>query len=121
VRVQFLNSGGPAFLRRLTPPVTIDVGTLAEQDGRMLEQLVRDARFFELPSQLPTSRGADDPIYRITIEDRGRQHTITLREPVAGPALKKLVAKLRELGTARGQYRSMSTRRGASRDIAADS
>jgi hypothetical protein len=97
VRVRFQNSEGLVFLSRAKPAVTIDAGTLAEADRRALEQLVQDARFFELPSRVPALRGATDATCHITIEDRGREHSVSVSHPVQGPALRKLVNRLREL------------------------
>jgi hypothetical protein len=42
-------------------------------------------------------RGAADTTCHITIEDRGRKHSVSVSDPVQGPALRKLVARLREL------------------------
>ena len=100
MRVRFQNSEGLVFLSRVVPPVTIGAGTLAEDDRRALEQLVKDARFFDLPATVPALRGAHQPGYHITIEDRGRQHSISVSDPVQGPALRRLINRLREIGAA---------------------
>ena len=100
MRVRFQNSEGLVFLSRVVPPVTIEAGTLAEDDRRSLEQLVKDARFFDLPATVPALRGAHQPGYHITIEDRGRQHSISVSDPVQGPALRRLIDRLREIGAA---------------------
>ena len=100
MRVRFQNSEGLVFLSRVVPPVTIEAGALAEDDRRSLEQLVRDARFFELPATVPSLRGAHQAGYRITIEDCGRQHSISVSDPVQGPALRRLIDRLREIGAA---------------------
>ncbi len=97
MRVRFQNSEGLVFLSRTKAPVMIDAGTLGEADRRALEQLVRDARFFDLPARVPALRGAADAICHITIEDRGREHSVSVSDPVQGPALRKLVDRLREL------------------------
>ena len=97
MRVRFQNSEGLVFLSRTKAPVMIDVGTLGEADRRALEQMVRDARFFDLPARVPPLRGAADVICHITIEDSGREHSVSVSDPVQGPALRKLVDRLREL------------------------
>ena len=94
MRVRFQNSEGLVFLSRVVPPVTIEAGTLAEDDRRSLEQLVKDARFFDLPARVPALRGAQNPGYHITIEDRGRQHSVSVSDPVQGPALRRLIDRL---------------------------
>ena len=96
MRVRFQNSEGLVFLSGPRPAVTIDAGMLGEADRRALEQLVKDARFFELPARVPSPRGAEDATCHITIEDRGRKHSISVSDPVQGPALRKLVDRLRE-------------------------
>jgi len=98
VRVQFQRHGEPTFLPRQTAPVTIDIGTLGEDERRTIEQLVNDARFFELPARLPTPRGASCAC-QITIEDRGRRHSIRVSDPVPGPALQRLINCLHSLAT----------------------
>jgi hypothetical protein len=52
---------------------------------------VSDARFFELPARLPAPRGAADRSCQITIEDRGRMHSVSVSDPVPGPALQRLI------------------------------
>jgi hypothetical protein len=96
MRVEFQTTGGLAFFSRLGSPVTIDLGTLSEEDRLRIQQLVRDARFFELPSRLPAPRGADDRTCHITIEHLGRQHTVSVNASFPGPALKELIKRLRE-------------------------
>jgi hypothetical protein len=91
VRVQFQSSNGLTFLSRGTAQVTIDACTLAEEDRRRLEQLVSDARFFDLPARLPAPRGASERSCQITIEDRGRLHSVSVSDPVPGPALQRLI------------------------------
>ena len=101
MRVRFQNSEGLVFLSRAKPPVTIDAGALAEGDRRALEQLVTEARFFDLPARIPTPKGAQDPTCHITIEAGGRQHSVSISGPVHGPALRRLIDRLRELGTSK--------------------
>ena len=100
MRVRFQKSAGLIFRDRQRPPVTIDAGTLAEADRRSLEQMVHEARFFDLPARIPSFRDARETTCQITIEDCGRQHSITVCDPVQGPALRRLIARLHELGTA---------------------
>jgi hypothetical protein len=101
VRVRFQNGEGQVFLPRAKPAVTIDAGTLGEADRQALEQLVTDARFFELPSRVPGPRGAENATSHITIEYRGREHSISVSHPVQGPALRRLIDRLRQLEVGR--------------------
>jgi hypothetical protein len=100
MRVEFQTTGGVTFFSRLGSPVTIDVCTLDEAERVRIRRLVQDARFFELPSRLPAPRGADDRTCHITIEDKGRQHTVSVNASFPGPALKELIKRLRELAPA---------------------
>ena len=99
MRVTFQNSEGLVIPSRAKPPVTIDAGALAEGDRRSLEQLVIEARFFDLPARIPAPRGTQDPCCHITIEADGRQHSVSVSGPVHGPALRRLIDRLHELGT----------------------
>ena len=96
MRVRFQNSEGLSFMPRVNPPVTIDAGALAEDDRRTLERLVKEARFFDLPTRVPGPRGVQDHTCHITIEDRGRQHSVSVCGPVQGPALRRLIERLRQ-------------------------
>jgi hypothetical protein len=98
VRVRFQNSEGLVFLSRAKPPVTIDAGALTDEDRLALEQLVHDARFFDLPARIPGPRGTQESTCHITIEAGGRQHSVVVSGPVQGPALQRLIDRLRELG-----------------------
>jgi hypothetical protein len=97
VRVRFQNSDGLVFLSRVKPPIALDGELLAEADRLELEQLVRAARFFDLPEQTPSNLNGG-PAWYITIEDAGRQHSVKVGQPVQGPAMRRLVERLRKLG-----------------------
>ena len=98
MRVEFHTTEAVGFFSRVwQPPITIDLGTLSEQARAALLQLVAEARFFELPSRVPVPRGGDDRTCHITIEYMGRRHTVSVNDPVPGPALQKLINRLREL------------------------
>ena len=72
-------------------PVTIDVGRLAPSARLALERLVRNARFFDLPSTVPAPRGPESRSCRIRIQDRGREHTVNVSYTVMGPKRQKLI------------------------------
>jgi len=97
VRVRFQNSDGLAFLSRVKPAITLDGALLSETDRLDLEQLVRSARFFDLPEQIPGNLNGG-PAWYITIEEGGRRHSIKVGQPVQGPAMRRLVERLRKLG-----------------------
>ena len=101
MRVRFQNSEGLVFSPQTRPPVTIDAGVLSDEERRALEQLVTEARFFELPERIPAPRGARDASCHITIEAGGRRHSVSVSGPVQGPALRRLIDRLKQLGRKR--------------------
>lgn len=109
MRVRFQNSDGLVFLSRINPAITLDAAVLGETERLNLEQLVRAARFFDLPEQIPGNLNGGAAWY-ITIEEGGRQHSVKVGQPVQGPAMRKLVERLRKLGAS--QTRKASRGRG---------
>jgi hypothetical protein len=93
MRVQFKTEGGVAYFPALSAPLIIDSSTLPAETARTLERLVEEARFFELPAQVGTlPRGAADvQHYTVTVEERGRSHTVRMVEPVTHPDLRPLL------------------------------
>lgn len=100
MRVELQTTGSRAFFTRLDAPISVDVCALDERERDAFRQLVQEARFFELPAQLPAPRGADDRTCHITIEDMGRQHTVSVNAAFPGPALKRLIARVHNLTAA---------------------
>jgi hypothetical protein len=90
--------GGIAYFPGVTQPVSINTDQLPKDARVELEELVKETRFFELPSS-PGPRlkkGADYYRYRITIEAGGQSHTLNLVDPVENPNLRRLVVILRK-------------------------
>ena len=98
MRIEFKMEGGIAYFPGLSKPVSIDTEQLPEDARTELENLVKEAQFFELPgSRAPRGKkGADYYRYRITIEAGGQRHTLNLADPVESPDLQKLVSILRK-------------------------
>jgi hypothetical protein len=90
--------GGIAHFPGLSQPMNIDTDQLPEPARGELENLVKEARFFELPrSPGPRlKKGADYYRYRITIEAGGQSNTLNLADPVEDPSLQRLVIILRK-------------------------
>jgi hypothetical protein len=98
MRVQFQISGGIGFFPGLAAPRTIEVDALPEVDRTALKGLIEAAEFFSLPHRIAAPRGAADyQTYQITVEDGGRRHLVAVSDPVANPALQKLIDTLRSI------------------------
>lgn len=96
MRISFSRSGGLAAFPGLAAPVTLDTSSLAPAEASLLEQLVRDVRFADLPPRVGSAPAgaADYRTYVITVDDGGRSHTIHVTEPIADPTLQSLVRRL---------------------------
>jgi hypothetical protein len=89
VRIRVVQSGGLAALRR---DRVIDTESLPEPVRATLEQLVRNAAFFELPER--SVSGLPDVIqYRVSIEQAGVAREITFDDETASAPLRDLVAR----------------------------
>ena len=97
MRVELQTTGSRRFFAQPEAPIAVDVCGLGEEERAAFKQLVKEARFFELPAQLPAPLGADDRTCQITIDDMGRQHTVTVSAAFPGPALKRLIDLLQNL------------------------
>jgi len=97
MHIEFKQEGGIAYFPGLSKPVTINSDELPAEEARELEQRVKAAHFFALPTMASVSpRGAADyQQYTITIEEGGRRHTVRLADPVEDPNLQALVNYLK--------------------------
>jgi len=81
LKIQVKQSGGYAGIS--VELADLDTATLAPATARRLEQLVLDAGFFQLSTELPAPSdaiGADRLQYVVTVEDGGRRHTVTVAD-----------------------------------------
>jgi hypothetical protein len=98
MRVLFQVSGGIGYFPRLAAPRTIDVDALDADTRARILGLIEDAGFFSLPSRSPARKGAADyQTYSITVEDGSRHHTVVVSDPVAPPALQRLIQEVERL------------------------
>jgi hypothetical protein len=93
MQITVMRSGGFAGITEELGAVATE--TLGE-DGLELERLVSEARFFELPSELPGDAGADMFRYEVTVVEEGRSHTVAYsgEGDDAPEPLRQLVAKV---------------------------
>jgi hypothetical protein len=96
MRIELTTSGGIAHFPGLARPVTLESDVLPAEDAARLAALVEEVHFFDLPSASPPPRGADYRRYTITVEDRGRRHTVEAFDPITPPALGRLLDFVRE-------------------------
>jgi hypothetical protein len=99
MKIVLETSGGFVFLPALSEPVTIDTTQMEATAAADLESLVRDARFFDQPAKAPppASGAADYQTYTITGHEGTRQHRIEVTDPIADPAIARLVLALQAL------------------------
>ena len=119
MRIDFVEEGGIAYLPGLRKPVTIDVEQLEPGERAGLEKLVEDVGFFELPENIghPAPGAADYQHFRLTIEDKGRHHSVRILVPV-DPKLQPLVAAVQRL--VKAQRAAARARASAPRDAVED-
>ena len=98
MRIELRVGGGLAYLPGLAAPFVVDTAELPPEQRHALERLVEDACVFDQPSSSkPSSRGADRQTYTLTIEDKGRRHSLRRSDPVNDPALAALIEMLQTL------------------------
>ena len=98
MRIEYAKEGGLAFIPALAAPVTIDTSSLPPEQGKAIEELVRQAAFFNLPSDPgpPPAGAADYQTYTITVHDEGRSHTIRVTDLGERPELANLIRALQK-------------------------
>jgi hypothetical protein len=69
----------------------VDSAVLPQQEAARLHQIMDAAGFFELPSTIPSSPQPDRFQYRITVEQEGKRHSVTVGEAVVPVKLKPLL------------------------------
>ncbi len=88
-RVHFERSGGFAGLRLA---VELSGDSLAPEQADELGQLVDRARFFELPSEISgPAKGADQFVYKLTVESAQRVHSVEVGESAVPESLRPLI------------------------------
>jgi hypothetical protein len=75
----------------------VDEKDLALDEAQKLRQLVEEADFFNSPGKItPRSPQPDRFQYELKLEEKGRQHTVTMSEEAMPAKLKPLVKWLME-------------------------
>jgi hypothetical protein len=96
VKIDFRVEGGLAAFPGLAAPVTIECDALPAPEKARIHELVQRAGFFALPARDARAAMPDTRAYTIAVDDGARCKTVTVREPIANPALRDLVDALRD-------------------------
>ncbi len=97
--IEFERTGGFAGMRIAT---RVDTTALPDDEAASLDSLVKDAGFFDLPARIASpAPGADRFQYALTVEAKGRRHTVQVGEAALPDALRPLVDKLTALARRR--------------------
>ena len=96
MKIDFRTEGGLAAFPGLAAPLTIHCDALPPPENERMRALVQRAGFFALPSRDARAAMPDARAYTIAVDDGARCNTVTVREPIADPALRDLVDALRE-------------------------
>jgi hypothetical protein len=91
MNIRFERSGGITGMR-----ITADIDTadLSADDVKVIQKLVEDADFFNLPTKIESAYGAEQFQYLIRIEADDQQHTVEASEGALPESLRPLVRKL---------------------------
>ena len=94
MRISFERSGGFAGI---TMKTAIDEEDLAPGEAQKLRQLVEEADFFNSPGKIMARSPQPDRFqYELRLEEKGRQHAVTVSEEARPAKLKPLVQWLME-------------------------
>ena len=94
MRISFERSGGFAGI---TTKTVVDEKDLAPDEGQKLRQLVEGTDFFNLSKKImPRSPRPDHFQYELSLEESGRQHTVTMSEETLPEKLRPLIKWLME-------------------------
>ena len=96
MKIDFRTEGGLAAFPGLAAPLTIHCDALPPPENERMRALVQRAGFFALPSRDARPAMPDARAYTIAVDDGARCKTVTVREPIANPALRDLVDALRD-------------------------
>ncbi|MEH1944371.1 MAG: protealysin inhibitor emfourin [Nostoc sp.] len=95
MRISFERTGGFAGITKKT---TVDTDTLPPNEANTLPQLVEAADLFRLPEHITSPNSQSDRFqYKLTVEDNGKQHTVTVGEAALPGTLRPLIEWLQNI------------------------
>ena len=95
MRIEFRVDGGFAVFPGLARPVSIDVDALPDDDANRLRDAIASCRYFDRPEPA-ASPAPDMRCYEVTVEDGGRQRTLSIPESDDDADLKRLIGLLED-------------------------
>jgi hypothetical protein len=77
----------------------LDTAQMEPSMRKQVEQLIDDAKFFDLPTVIQAANGADFIRYEITMADGGREHTVIFEDDgsLRAAPMRKFVGSLLRL------------------------
>jgi len=90
-KIFFERTGG--FMGRKVN-ATIDLDDLPDEQAELLDDLLDDADFFELPADLTRPAMPDAFTYNITVSSEERQHSVRVSDATAPDDLRPLLEEL---------------------------
>ncbi|MBW4686974.1 MAG: hypothetical protein KME40_18170 [Komarekiella atlantica HA4396-MV6] len=89
MRISFERTGGFAGISKKK---TFDTDSLPPNEAQELPRLVEAADLFKLPERITSSNPQSDRFqYKLTLEDNGKQHTVTVSEAALPGTLRPLI------------------------------
>ncbi|MEH2288658.1 protealysin inhibitor emfourin [Nostoc sp.] len=99
MRISFERTGGFAGITKKT---TVDTDTLPPNEASTLPRLVEAADLFRLPELITSPTPQSDRFqYKLTVEDNGKQHTVTVSESALPGTLRPLIEWLQAISQKR--------------------
>jgi len=93
--ISFERTGGFAGISKKT---TVDTANLPPNEATELPRLVEVAGLFNLPEKITsTNPQADRFEYKLTVEDQGKKHTVTVSEAALPGTLRPLIEWLNQV------------------------
>jgi hypothetical protein len=95
MRILFERTGGFAGISRVK---TVDTEeNISTEEAKQLPQLVEAANFFNLPTNIAAPTNVRDRFqYKLTVEDKGRKHSVTVSEAALPGTLRPLIEWLQK-------------------------
>lgn len=90
-KIFFERTGG--FMGRKVT-ATIDLSNVSNEQANLLNRLLDEANFFELPSDMTKPAMPDAFTYNITVSSKERQHSVRVSDTTAPDDLRPLLDEL---------------------------